>query len=189
MTKYLGSKITAFSAVVVPILICFPLPFGISALCAEISIATVMLFLGSVLCAVIWGIYVKDIGIQLYSWGRFTNNSVQVITGFKKSGTIIYKKCFGCGIGYYTHGILNSQCGSKIYFIFLSYDKFNECFRSKINLWKPSHTQIKVEYSEELYAYLLTVLPKTQLQMLVKDHKKYFAKIGDSPVVPTEKNE
>ena len=179
MLKYLGSKITAFSAVIAPIFICFPLLFGINALCIEISIATVVLFLGCVLCTIVWGMLIKSTAIQLYSWGRFTSDSVQVVTGFKQSGTIMYNRCCGCGIGYYTHGILNSQCGTKIYFIFLSYDKFDECFRSKINLWKPSSTQIKVEFSEKLYAYLLTVLPKAQSQMLIKDYKKYFSSTGD----------
>ncbi len=179
MTKYLGSKITAFSAVVIPFFICFPLLFGISALCTEISIGSVVVFLGCVLCTVVWGFYIKGVGIQLYSWGRFTSNGVQVITGFKQTSTILYKNCFGCGIGYYTHGILNSQCGTKIYFIFLSYNRFDESYRSKINLWKPSGTQIKVEFSEKLYEYLLTVLPKKQSRMLVKDYEKYFKKIEE----------
>ncbi len=175
MRKYLGSKITAFAAIVVPLLfICFPLLFGFSMLCAEISGATVFLAFGGIACAFIWGLYTKSIRNQLYSWGYFTSEGVQIITCFSKRTTMVYEKCKGCGIGFYTHGILNSKVGSKIYFIYLSYDVFNERFRENINLWKPSETRIKVQFDAKLYDYLLTVLPEKQSRMLVRDYRKYF---------------
>ena len=174
MRKYLGSKITAFGAVVAPLALCGPLLFGVCALCTEISGATVGLALMCIACTVVWGIYIRDIGTQLYSWGSFQNEAVQIMTGISKSSTMVYKKCKGCGIGFYIHGILNSKAGTKIYFIYLSYDMFDESFRSNINLWKPSPTRIKVEFSKKLYDYLLTVLPRKQSQMLSRDYEKYF---------------
>lgn len=175
MVKYLGSKITAFAAVIIPMFILFPLLFGINILITEISVATIFLFIMCALCTAVWAIYVNRDKKQLYSWGRFSDNEVKVVTGFRKATKIEYKSCLGCGIGYYTHGVLNSHLGTKVYFIFLSYDRFDECFRTKINRWKPSDTKIKVQFSKELYTYLLEVLPKSQARMLIKDYEKYLA--------------
>lgn len=174
MRKYLGSRITAFAAIVAPLFLCCPLLLGVRALCTEINGATVFLAVGGIACAFVWGLYIKNIRNQLYSWGFFTSDGVQIMTCFSKSTTIVYEKCKGCGIGFYTHGILNSKVGTKIYFIYLSYDMFDEYFRPNINLWKPSRTQIKVQFSKKLYDYLLVVLPKRQSQMLFRDYKKYF---------------
>ena len=88
---------------------------------------------------------------------------------------IEYKKCRGCGIGYYIHGVLNSNAGTKIFYIFFSYDAFNELYRTNINLWKPSKAQVKVEFSKKLYDYLINVLPKKQSAMLSRDYEKYIA--------------
>lgn len=174
MRKYLGSKVTAFAAIIVPLFICCPLPLGLFVLFTEMSGATVFIAIGAILCSSVWGLYIKDIWNQLYSWGIFTSNGVRIITWFHKSTTVVYEKCKGCGIGFYTHGLLNSTVGTKIYFIYLSYDVFDEHFRSNINLWKPSKTQVKVQFSKNLYDYLLINLPKKQSQMLIKDYKKYF---------------
>ena len=174
MRIYLGSKITAFAAIVAPLFLFCPLLLGTCALWAEISAATVFLAFGGIACAFVWGAYIKNIGNQLYSWGFFTGDSVQIVTCFSKKNTKTYEKFKGCGIGYYTHGILNSKVGTKIYFIYLSYDMFDERFRSNINLWKPSKTRIKVLFSKKTYDYLYTVLPPKQSQMLLRDYKKYF---------------
>lgn len=174
MRKYLGSKITGFAAIIAPLFLCCPLLFGFCALCTEISDATVFLFSGGIACAVVWGLYIKNIRNQLYSWGYFTSNGVQIITCFSQRSSMVYEKCKGCGIGFYTHGVINSKVGTKIYFIYLSYDVFDEHFRSNINLWKPSHTQIKVQFSKKLYDYLLVVMPRKQSQMLTQDYIKYF---------------
>ena len=171
MIKYLGSKVTMLGAIMAPVFILVPLLLGIGALCAEISVASGALFLGCLVCDVVWVLYIKNTANQLYSFGHFMSEGVQIITPFCKPQIIIYKKCFGCGIGYYTHGILNSQVGSKIYFIFLSYNAFDEYYRSRINLWKPTNTQIKVEFNKKVYDYLLTVLPKTQARKLVRDYQ------------------
>lgn len=174
MRKYLGSKITAFAAIAAPLFVCVPLLLGVCALCAEVSGATVFLMAGGIACTFIWGLYIKSIGNQLYSWGYFTSEGVRIKTCFSKSTIMVYEKCSGCGIGLYTHGILNSKVGTRMYFIYLSYDMFDERFREDINLWKPSQTRIKVQFDAKLYDYLLTVLPKKQSRMLLRDYEKYF---------------
>ncbi|MBO5797899.1 MAG: hypothetical protein J6R77_06095 [Clostridia bacterium] len=176
MKKYLGSKLTAFGAFVAPLFLCAPLVFGIIVLCTEISGATIFLAFLGIGCSLVWGVYVKNKGAQLYSWGRFQSNGVEIISGFSKRNTMIYEKCKGCGIGFYTHGLLNSKAGTKIYFIYLSYDAFDESFRSNINLWEPFQGRIKVQFSKKLYEYLLSVLPKKQSQMLCRDYERYLEK-------------
>ena len=86
-----------------------------------------------------------------------------------------YKKCKGCGIGYYIHGILNSNAGTTVFYIFFSYDAFNESYRANMNLWKPTKTKIKVVFSKKLYDYLIDVLPPKQSATLQRDYEKYIA--------------
>lgn len=174
MKKYLGASIGAFAAIVMPLLGCLALLLGIGVISSGVDAARVFVFIGCVLAVFVECLWVKEIANQIYSWGQFSDDHVLVKTLFAKSCSIAYAKCFGCGIGYYTHGILNSQGGTKIYYIFLSYDKFDEQYRSKINLWRPTKTRIKVGFSKELYEYLAAVLPKAQAQMLIQDYKKYF---------------
>lgn len=176
MKKYLGSPIDAFGAFVILLLICFPIPFAASSFSSGIDAARILLLLGCVLCVAIWCVYLKKITIKIYAWGCFDNNSVRITALFTKPFSIVYSKCFGCGIGYYTHGILNSKVGSKIHYIFLSYDRFDEQYRERINLWRPTKTQIKVKFCKELYDFLIAVLPKTQARMLERDYKEYFVR-------------
>jgi len=176
MRKYLGSKITAFAAIVAPLFVCCPLLFGIFALRAEISGATAFLFCGGLACTFVWSLYIKNSWNQLYSWGYFMGEAVRIKTFFSPNISLSYEKCKGCGIGFYTHGILNSKLGSKVYFIYLSYDALDEHYRTNMNLWKPSKTRIKVRFSKKLYDYLLLTMPKKQSQMLARDYIKYFVK-------------
>ena len=175
LKKYLGSTITAYAAIMAPLIgIGLPLGLGILGLSAEISGATVFLTIACGVCIVVYGLYIKSISNQLYSWGLFSSNGVKIRTLFSKNNWMMYENCISCGIGFYTHGVLNSKAGSKVYFIFLSSDVFEESYRQKINLWKPSQTRIKVQFDKKLYDYLLTVLPKKQAKMLLGDYQKYF---------------
>ena len=175
LRKYLGSTITAYAAIIAPLIgVCLPLGLGILGLSAEISGATVFLTIACGVCIVVYGLYIKSISNQLYSWGLFSSNGVKIRTLFSKNNWMMYENCISCGIGFYTHGVLNSKAGSKVYFIFLSSDVFEESYRQKINLWKPSQTRIKVQFDKKLYDYLLTVLPKKQAKMLLGDYQKYF---------------
>lgn len=173
MRKYLGSKITAYAAIVSPLFVFGPPLFGFSMLSAGISGPAVLLAIAGIACAILWGKYIMDIRNQLYSWGDFQSEGVEIRTAFSKSITMLYKKCKGCGIGFYTHGILNSKAGTRVYFIFLSYEAFDDSFRADINLWRPSQTRIKVEFNKKLYDYLLTVLPRAQALMLRLDYERY----------------
>jgi len=175
MKKYLGSYMTAYAAIVLPIFCFLPLIFAFSMLSIEINFPTVVLSLMCASCTLIWGIYGFREKNQLYSWAFFKKDRVEVNCLFSKNNTILYEECNSSGIGYYTHGVLNSKAGTKIFFIFLSYNRFDESFRKNINLWKPSKTQIKVQFNKKLYTYLLSVLPKKQARMLLRDYEKYFA--------------
>ena len=173
MKRYLGSAITAFAAFMIPFFILFPVAFAILVLSVEISFATSLIFLGCISCSITFFIYLKQVNNQIYTWGYFSSNNVEIKTLFSKGYTINYSSCKACGIALYTHGFLNSV-GSNKFFIFLSYNRFDEKYRYKINLWKPSRTQIKVEFDTNLYNYLLTVLPDKQVRMLVNDYEKYY---------------
>lgn len=174
MKKYLGASIDAFVAIIVPFAIFIPLLFGIDMLKTGVDAARIILLTGCVLCALIWSVYLKQMRFQLYAWGRFSDKGVQVKSLFAKTNFIEYAKCLGCGIGYYTHGFLNPQVGIIYYYIFLSYDKFDEQYRRRINLWKTTKTQIRVKYSKELYDFLIKILPKNQSRALEQDYKKYI---------------
>ena len=185
MKKYLGSQIDMFAAITAPLFICLPLPFAISAFSSGVDVARIVLLIGCALCSAIWGLYLKQIRFQIYSYGRFLDKTVKVKTLFSGVYCIEYSRCFGCGIGFYTHGFLNKQIGIKIYYIFLSYDQFDEQYRSRINLWRPTKTRIKVKFSKELYNYLIAVLPKTQSRALKQDYARYIT--GDGAVCSTGK--
>lgn len=175
MKKYLGSTITAFGAFMAPIFVLFPIFFLIVILSAEVSGATIFLAFGCMICSFLWSRYVAQISNQLYSWGYFRSENILVRSLFAKETTISYAKCNGCGIGFYTHGILNSRVGSKFYFIFFSYDSFDETYRSRINQWKPSETRVKVQFSQKLYDYLIKTLPPKQAHKLQRDFQKYMS--------------
>ena len=175
MRKYLGSTITAYAAFVAPLIgLGLPLILGILALSSEVSGVSFLLAAGCMAGMIVYGLYIKSISNQLYSWGDFSTDGVKIRTLFSKNTILMYEKCNSCGIGFYTHGILNSKTGSKVYFIFLSYDVFKESFRQNMNLWKPSQTQIKIQFDKKLYDYLLTVLPKKQKKMLSQDYTKFL---------------
>ncbi len=169
--RYLGSKITAFAAVVAPCFCVLPLPFGVSLLKVERSFATFFVFFMCVSCSLVWAYYLWKIKNQLYSWGVFSSDSVLVSVPFQKSFSLSYDNCQGCGIGSYCHSFLNrGNIGSVIYFIFLSIEPFDEKYRYQINLWQPSASRIKVAFDEELYRYLITTLPKKQALLFERDY-------------------
>ena len=175
MKKYLGSQFTAYAAIISPLFVCLPIFFGTIILLTEVSIATIFLAIGCVACSLIWGIYLKGVANQLYTWGIFKDNGVRIKTVFSKESFMFYKNCRGCGIGFYNHRALNSKFfGTRVYFIFLSYDAFDETCRSQINLWKPSKEKIKVKFNKDLYEYLIDVLPKKQSLALRRDYEKYI---------------
>lgn len=177
MKKYLGSRITAFCAIVAPLFVIGPIVFAVIALTsASDDPAAIFVAIGCFACAIVWGLYLKQIAIQLYSWGKFEKDGVLVRTLFAKKHYILYEKCNDIGIGSYVHGLLNSRMGSKIHFIYLSYDYVPVTHKNAINLWKPSKTGIKIQFSQTLYAHLLTVLPAKKARGLRQDHGRMHQK-------------
>lgn len=177
MKRYLGSVITAFGAVLSPLFVIAPIAFSIVVLCSEVSAATVFLTGMLIVCSFIWGKLIWNYRYQLYSWGTFKQDSVEVTILPHKKITLPYENCRACGIGYYRHSFLNSNnslFGSKICFIFLSSDPFEEAFRTQINKWAPSDTRIKLQFSKALYDYLIVCLPQKQSKMLERDYRHYY---------------
>ena len=69
---------------------------------------------------------------------------------FIREFTLDYEACQTVGIGCYTHGVLGSRLGTKIQFIYLSYDYLDVKYSEKINLWKANTQRIKVQFDNEL---------------------------------------
>lgn len=176
MRRYLGSKMTAFAAVICPLFIVAPVCFAAAALCSGISAATVFVAIACAICTGIWFLYMCQNALQLYTWGTFDDAAVRVKGFLIKQAVLDYDKCRSVGIGCYTHGILNSNVGEKVFFIFLSHEMFEEKYRTNINHWKPSLMRIKVGFDSELYEYLLSVLPAKHAGSLRHDWEKYFSK-------------
>lgn len=177
MKKYLGSNITAYCAVMLLIFSVFPIGYGIFAVYRERCSTTFFLLAMGIFCCICGMLYMWFCRSQLLSWGDFRDKAVYIHTLFQKEFSLDYEKCRGCGIGMYRHAFMNSQnsvLGSNVFFIFMSLDDFPEKYRTQINLWKPSQRQIKVQFSEKLYSYLMTVLPKKQAMMLKGDYEKYI---------------
>ena len=172
MKKYLGSTMTAYAAVIAPLFVFFPLLFSVIILyTAEISGATVFLTCASCCCSVVWIVYIKRELLQLYAWGHFKETCVKVRCPFIREFSLDYEKCRVVGIDCYTHGVLNSRFGSKIYFIYFSYDYFDTQYHEKINSWKPNSQRIKVQFNNKLYDYLLLTLPEKQAKMLEQSYR------------------
>ena len=175
MKKYLGSPMTAYAAVMCPLFVVAPLLFAIVALCSEISTAT--LFLAVLCCSssFFFAIYIHKEAIQLYAWGIFEETAVRVCCFLRNDFALDYEKCLGVGIEHYKHNAIHTKIGTKVFFIYLSYDYYETKYRGKINLWKPNERRIKVQFDKNLYEYLLSVLPKKQAMMLQQDFRILFS--------------
>ncbi len=101
MRRYLGSRITAFAAIVCPLFIISPLCFAVIILFSEISEATLLLSALFCSCTVIWFVYTKKEALQLYAWGEFGKTDVQVRCFLKNNFVLNYAKCTSVGIEYY----------------------------------------------------------------------------------------
>ncbi len=173
MKKYLGSRMTAYAAVMCPLFVVAPLFFAIVALCSEISVSTLFLAVLCCSCSSFFVIYIHKEALQLYAWGVFEETAIRVRCFLRDDFTLEYEKCLGIGIEHYNHNAIHTNISSKVFFIYLSYDYYETKYRGKINLWKPNERRIKVQFDKNLYEYLLSVLPKKQATMLQQDYKKY----------------
>lgn len=176
MRKYLGSKMDAFSAVLLPLFAVCPLAFAAAALCSIVNAATVFLAVLCAVCAVFCAVFLFQNRQQLYRWGTFGKNAVYIREPFRKEYALSYDQCRGVGIGWYVHGALNSRAGSNVRYFFLSREPFEEAFRSQLNQWKPTEGRVKVGFDMKLYQYLLKVLPEKQRRTLQKDYERWYVK-------------
>ena len=176
MKKYLGSWINLFVAIVYPIFAIGPIIFSVIVLTSQINTATILLTALCLACSVLWFFYLKNFNLllQCYSWGTFNSDNLIVKGLGMKPLTLEYSQCKSIGIGFYTHGIYNSGLGSTIPYVFFSYEYFDDKYRSSINLWPPSQTRIKVSFSQELYDYLISVLPSKHAGALRRDYSRYI---------------
>lgn len=182
MKKYLGSIMTAYAAILIPLFgigaLIFGIVAGMSAFRKGQTGAGAFLLVLGISCFLLSIRSLRKERSQLYSWGVFGEKGVLVKTLFKTASTLEYSKCRSCGIAMYRHAFMNSQnspLGTDMYFIFLSLLPFSEKYRAQINLWRPTPEQIKVRFSEKLYTYLLLVLPAKQNKMLMNDYEYYIA--------------
>lgn len=171
MKRYLGSSITAYAAIAAPCLSVFCVAFGVFALTSEISFATCFLFVLSFLGGIIWVFYIKKVSPNLYSWGYFGKEKISVSNLFSKSYEIKYVKCKSVGIALYYHGFTNHTEGIPQYFIYFSYDRFDEKYKIAINHWCATDRRVKVGFDKKLYNYLCEILPDKQANMLRRDYQ------------------
>ena len=175
MKKYFGSSKTAIMAIAAPSLVVFPLIIAVISLCMEINLENVIVAIGCGACVLIAASFMKKVFRELYSWGIFRENEVEIKTGLKTVKTLEYAKCKSIGIGTY----VATKEGTEREYIFMSYDVFNESYRRKINKWKVTPTSVKFEYTRKMYDYMLSVLPKNQARMLEYEHERMI----DSPAI------
>ncbi len=179
MKKYLGSIMTGYAALVTLCLIMFPIVFAIIILVSTNDNAATFVAIGCGLCSAILVMYIKGVLRELYSWGYFEENQVVVRTWFLQPILISYSKCRCCGIMYYNHTIGSSSIGTKHFYIFLSYDSFDEKYRTNANKYMVTPTQIKVRFSVDMLEYLAGILPPKLKNSLIRDYCKYIQKTGD----------
>ena len=169
--KYLGGWSDIEYAVVLPCMVVGPVIFACIMLTIGIDGATIFLAIFCVICSIMWGVLTWKYRSTFYAWGSFQNDAVYVKVLFDKVFPIYYEKCKSIGIGLYVEGFTSKEVGFRYYYIFFSYEHFDEKYRANINEMKPSHTFVTVGYSKRLYEYLLTVLPQHHAAALRHDYE------------------
>ena len=168
---------TAYCAIVLPLIsIILPLVLGMLVFTAPIEPATIFLSIFCVLCVIVGFINMRKVSRQLYSWGIFKKDGISIVSFLRCKTTILYKNCKSCGIGYYFHSVAGTDIGSRVCYIFFSYEPFDESYRIRMNMWKPSNTRIKIEFNKKTYSYLMSVLPDAYAKRLQSDYEKYVVK-------------
>lgn len=171
LKKYMGTSITAMAGIVMPIFCVGPLVFSIFLLeliaYDKMAICLIILNLsGTIICT----FYLIKIWDQLYSWGLFKKNCVEIKPLFKKKIIIEYAKCSDIGVGCYTHGVLNLGFGSKVRYIYLSHSRVSKENKYNLNLLPPTISFAKTSYNTQLYTFLLSVLPSKQVLILKESY-------------------
>lgn len=171
---------TAYCAIVLPI-VSVILPISLVSILLYVTISTnqpagwmlCIFFTGSA----VWGVFLmRLVGRELYSWGMFDKDGIRIVSLMRGKTTILYKNCKSCGIGYYFHSAAGTAIGSRVCYMFLSYEPFDESYRTRMNMWKPSDTRIKIEFNKKTYNYLMSVLPESHAKIMKRDYEMYVVK-------------
>lgn len=178
MKRYLGTAVNIFCAVFLIALCIFILVFGIFILSEDKSTGSITASVFCIVCFLYFLFYSIKVSNQLFAWGTFKENGVEIFVPFKKKYIIEYSKCVDVGMAYYVHGIMNSKNGTKFTYIYLSYNLLDEKYKDKINLVKPSENFIKFGFTEKTYKYLIDVLPEKQSKMLKRNRDYHYDRIS-----------
>lgn len=175
-SRYCGNLMMAYCATALTAFIVFPvlaIPFILTPW--ELSFAKVFLsalcLIASV-CLFICG-QSDTVAMQCYTWYTFKADVVIIQTLFRKKKEVEYANFTDVGVGFYTHGIMNSNVGSKVWFIYLADHKIDSKYKYNMNLLKPSLGCLKVGFSKKTYRYLIEHLPEKQAKMLEISYTDY----------------
>ena len=173
--KYLGTWINAYCALVCIVLVFLSLTFAVLVLSAEISTSTVIIALWCLAftCIIAYVAYKNRYG--LFAVGHFQNDGLLVKCLFSKDKFIPYCQFNYISMGMYIHRVLSTSLGSKLYYIILSCDGFDENLKLNINHWRASEKHIKVGHNKKLFNYLIAVLPKKHSLKLLEDKAALLA--------------
>ena len=172
MKRYAGDYMTAYVGFILFVFTIGPIVLSFLLLAQGVGLREI-LFSGMLVClSCLCGYWMVHRSEMLYSWYEFREEGVVVKNLFKKSYLVLYSQCSTVGIGYYIHGILNSNVGSKLYYIYLSNQLIDEKYRHHMNLLNPSKNCLKIGYNRKTYEYLLQHLSESQSISLKADAKK-----------------
>lgn len=123
-------------------------------------------------------VFVCFIGLanHFVSIGIFEKDKVIVKCIFRKTYSISYDKFKDVGIGYYTHGVLNSSLGSNVSYIYFACGKLKDEQKYNINLLKPSKSFVKLGFSKKNYDDMIEVLPAELSDMLKDSYEELKSK-------------
>lgn len=166
MKMYLGSYIDLYCVCCLFVLLLLTLSFSIIVLMSEISFATLFILIMCIGTLLIYGYLFVRLNNQFLLWGVFNEKGIVVKTIFKKSVCFEYSKCKDIGLAYYVHHLWYSSVGSKVKYIYLSYDIVDKKYLKQINKLKNNERFIKIRFCPKAYRYLKENMPYKQKSML-----------------------
>ncbi|MCH5315796.1 MAG: hypothetical protein J1E81_07770 [Eubacterium sp.] len=114
------------------------------------------------------------------SVASFEKDKVIVHTLFRKKFTINYCDVLDIGVSFYIHGILGSNMGSKVKYIYLSKRAVPNRYKKNVNYIKPNKSFIRLAYNKKNYRDLMNILPydlSTMLNQSIEDMDKQSWKL------------
>ncbi len=172
MKRYAGDYMTAYCGFVLLVFTLGPIVFSCYLLLPNIGYAQILF---SFLCVVNSGLcayWMISRSETMYCWYVFNEEGIVVKNIFKRTYLVSYSEFANVGIGYYIHGVMNSDIGSKMYYIFFSKQMIDDQYKSQINLVKPSKTFLKIGFNQKTYQYLVEHLSNSHVKLLSMDAKR-----------------